>query len=88
MTTTKLPPTWVDQGTKMAYRVAYLVKSYNIHVTLVINIDQTCVHLVPTRGERTWEMKGEKNIHVLGIEDKRQIRVVVSSSANGNLLPL
>jgi hypothetical protein len=59
-TTTKLPPNWVDQGTKMAYKVAYLVKSYNIPTTLVINIDQTCVHLVPTRGEMTWEMKGKK----------------------------
>jgi hypothetical protein len=30
----------------------------------------------------------EKNNHVLGIEDKRQIIIVVSSSTNGNFLPL
>jgi hypothetical protein len=62
-TTKKLPTNWVDQRTKMACKVAYLVKSYNnILTTLVINIDQTCVHLVLTRGQRTWEMKGKKNI--------------------------
>jgi hypothetical protein len=31
---------------------------------------------------------GDKRIQVLGIEDKRQITSVVSSAANGRLLPL
>jgi hypothetical protein len=33
----------------------------NILVTLVIKIDQTCVHLVQIGGERTWETKRKKN---------------------------
>jgi hypothetical protein len=35
----KLPPNWEDQGTKMAHRVTYLVKTYNVLASLVINID-------------------------------------------------
>ncbi len=34
----KLPPNWEDQGTKMAHRVTYLVKTYNVIASLVINI--------------------------------------------------
>jgi hypothetical protein len=44
----------------MAYKVAYLIKTYNIHATLVTYIDQIGVHPVPTKGERTWEMKRKK----------------------------
>jgi hypothetical protein len=69
----------------MVYKVVYLIKAYNILATLVINTNQIGVHLIPTKGERTWETKGEKNIHVLRIEDKRQIIIAVSSSTNGNL---
>jgi len=55
--------------------LAYLVKTYNIPTTLIINTNQTCVHLVRTWGKRTWEMKKQKYIHVLGIKDKWQIIV-------------
>ncbi len=54
---------------------------------LVVNTNQTGIHFVPNVGERTWENKGSKHIQVLGMEDKRQIILVVSSIANGNLLP-
>jgi hypothetical protein len=57
----------------MAYKVAYLIKAFNVPTTLVINIDQISVHLVPTIGERTWEMKGKKDIHVARIEDKNKL---------------
>ncbi len=72
----------------MAHQIAYLVKIYNIPPCLVVNIDQTKVHLVPTRGDQTWERKEAKHIQVLGIENKRQITIVVSSSANGSMLSL
>jgi hypothetical protein len=72
----------------MAYKVAYFIKAYNISTTLVIYIDQIGVHLVPTKGKKTWEMKGKKNIHILRIEDKKQIIVALSSSTNENFLPL
>jgi hypothetical protein len=31
---------------------------------------------VPTRGDRTWEIKGAKHIQVLGIKNKRKIKVI------------
>jgi hypothetical protein len=37
----KLPQDWKTQGKLMAYRVAYLVKAYDIPPNLVVNTDQT-----------------------------------------------
>jgi hypothetical protein len=56
-TTSKLPKDWELQGLRMTQRIAYLVKCYNIPCELVVNINQTRVHLVPTGGTRTWEVK-------------------------------
>jgi hypothetical protein len=69
----------------MAYKVVYLIKAYNILATLVINTDQIDVHIVPTRGERTWEMKWKKKNHVLRIEVQKKN---YNCSIIGNLLPL
>jgi hypothetical protein len=71
----------------MAYEIAYLMKLYWIPPCLVVNTSQNGIHLVLTVGERTWENKGSKHTQVLGVEDKRQITLVVSSTTNGNLLP-
>jgi hypothetical protein len=72
----KLPEKWEVEGTNMAYRVAYLVALYKILLELVVNIDQTGIHLVSTSGSQTWEKRGAKDIKVPGIEDKRQIIAV------------
>ncbi len=72
----------------MGYKVVYLVKIYNIPPTLVVNSDQTRVHLVPIVRKRTWENKGTKHIKVLRMEDKRQITIVVSSTVDGLFLSL
>jgi hypothetical protein len=45
------------------------------------------MHLVPTRESKTWKKKGSKHVSVHGKEDKRQDTVVVSSTAEGVLLP-
>jgi hypothetical protein len=71
----------------MAYRVVYLAALYKIPLELVVNTNQTGMHLVPTDESQTWEKRGAKNIEVLGIEDKRQI-TIISSIASGELLPL
>jgi len=68
----------------MAHRVAYLVKVYNVPMCLVVNIDQARVHLVPIGGDHTWETRKAKHIQVLGIENKRQITTIVSSSTKGH----
>jgi hypothetical protein len=71
----------------MAQRCAYLVSVHNIPSELIVNIDQTGIHLVPTCGSRTWETKGAKHIRIQGQDDKRKITVVVSSAASGKCLP-
>jgi hypothetical protein len=86
-TARKLPKDWEEQGLKMAYRAAYLIKAYSIPEELFVNTDQTGIHLVPTGGSYTWEKKGSKYILIHGADDKRQITVSVSSSAAGNVLP-
>jgi hypothetical protein len=65
----------------MAHRVAYLMNVYNILMCLIVNTYQIEVHLVPTKGDWTWEIKGVKHVQVLGIVDKRQIITFVSSLA-------
>jgi hypothetical protein len=71
----------------MAYREVYLMKVYNIIPTLIVNNDQTSIHLIPTTRERTWENKGSKHIQVLRVENKRHITMVVFSTTNGFLFP-
>ena len=44
----KLPKDWEGQRLKMVQRVAYLVKAHSLPPQLVINTDQTGIHLVPT----------------------------------------
>jgi hypothetical protein len=58
-----------------------------LNEALVVNNDQTCVHLIPTSKKGTWESKRSKHIQVFRVENKTQIRMVVSSTANGFLLP-
>jgi hypothetical protein len=67
--------------------VVYLVKAYYIPLTLVMNNDQTRVHLEPNDGERTWEPKGTKHVQVLHLEDTRQITMTASSNATWDLPP-
>jgi hypothetical protein len=83
----KLPLDWGSQSLTMAYKVVYLAKAYSIPPILVVNNDQTRIHLVPNGGERTWEPKGTKHVQMLGLEDKRQVTMVISFSATMDLLP-
>lgn len=83
----KLPENWVDQGTDFVHRIAALVKQYKISQHLVINYDQTGLHLVPN-SKRTYEKKGLEDVKILGEGDKRQITAVMGSCLDGALLPL
>jgi len=63
------------------------IQVYKVHPSLVINMDQTGAHLVPS-DTHTYEMKGVKNVKVIGADDKRQITACIASSLHGDLLPL
>ena len=71
----------------MTQRCAYLIKVHNILQYIVINNDQTGIHLVSTRGAKTWDIKEIKQVSVHGREDKRQVTIVVSSTVTGEVLP-
>jgi hypothetical protein len=83
----KLPADWESQGHDMAYSIAALVKTYDIPEELVINSDQTALHIRPST-DQTYDVKGVKDVKNLGKDDKRQITCTVSSAASGDLLPL
>lgn len=55
------------------HRTAYFVSKYNIPMELVVNFDQTGLHIVPTGGTRTFAVKGSKEVRLIGQDDKRQI---------------
>jgi len=83
----KLPINWVIQGLTMAYKVAYLAKSYSIPLAFVVNSNQTRIHLVLNANEKTLEHQGMKHVQVLSLEDMKQVTMVVSSSTTNGLLP-
>jgi hypothetical protein len=64
------------------------VNVYNILLALVVNSDQTCVHLIPIARYWTWENKGSKQIQVLRVKNKKPIIMVVFLTIKGFLLPL
>ena len=72
---------------QMAMRIAALMGRYKVHPSLVINMDQTGVQLVPGSGW-TYEKKGAASVAVVGAEDKRQITACIASSLDGAFLPL
>jgi hypothetical protein len=72
----------------MTLRISYLVRTYDIPQSLVVNTDQIGTHLVPMAGERTWEKKGSKAVGVIGGNDKRSITACVLSAVSSPLLLL
>lgn len=83
----KLPLDWEERGVQMAMRLAAQIEMYDVHASLVINLDQTGVHLVPA-SFWTYDPAGSSSVAVVGAEDKRQITAVVASSLYGDVLPL
>jgi hypothetical protein len=53
----------------------------------VFNEDQTGVKLVPSGNERTYDVKGGKDIAVIGSEDKRAFTACLGSAADGTIIP-
>ena len=82
-----VPDNWKELGVLMAKRIAVNVHQYSIHSSLVINMDQTGIHLVPA-SNHTFAPLGGSNVAMLGADDKRQITCCIASSMNGDLLPL
>jgi len=54
----KLPLDWKAQGTLMAKRVAFHLQVHKVHLSLIVNMDQTGLNLAPA-DVRTFAPKGE-----------------------------
>ena len=83
----KLPADWRQQGIDMAMRIAFNMQVHKVHPSLIVNMDQTGVHLAPSSG-CTFAPIGSKDVKVIAADDKRQITVCIASSLDGDLLPL
>ena len=86
-TTRKLPREWNVKVRDMVLRVAYIVKKKQVPPRLVINSDQVGQHLVAGCDTGTFAESGAKTVEVVGSDDKRMFTFVVSSDAEGTLLP-
>ena len=83
----KLPNNFNEQGYMTILRLAYYVRVFNVPPSNVFNADQTGVTLVPSGNDRTYDVKGGKDISVIGSEEKRAFTVCLGSAADGTILP-
>jgi alkylated DNA nucleotide flippase Atl1 len=82
----KLPDNHEEVLHTWRLQIAHTIGTKNIPPELVINVDQTGCHLVPV-SKHTLGKRGAKAIRAVGVDDKRQVTVVVAGAADGTLLP-
>ncbi len=70
---------------KTLFRFVYTVCKKNIQITIIMNIDQTAVDLVPGANDATYEIKGAKQVPILGKDKKLPFTVILSSSCNSKV---
>ena len=68
-------------------QVVSMIKVHNIPESLVINLDQTGLNLVPS-GDWTMSKKGAKRVGLAGLGDKRQITATFAATLSGQFLPM
>lgn len=83
----ELPENWHEEGIKVAKRLAVMIYNDEIHRKMIINFDQTGVHVVP-KSRFTYAKAKTEHVSILGFDDKRQITMVVGCTYDGDLLPL
>jgi len=72
----------------MSKRISGMATKYNIkHPCFIINWDQTAVLLMQA-SHYTYSDKKDKQVPIVGKEEKRQITAVVTSTLGGDLLPM
>lgn len=84
----KTPSNWEELCLETFFRFLYTVLKENIHQTLIVNMDQTGVILVPGASDATIEKKGEKQIPIHGKDEKRAFTAVLSVTQSGTVLPI
>lgn len=84
----KTPLDWEDLCLATFFRFFYTVMKENIHPSMIINMDQTGVILVPGANDATYEKKGSKQVPIHGKDEKRAFTAVLSVSMSGHVLPI
>ena len=81
-----LPSDFDDIKAKHLEKVNKVVEEHRVPDSLIINRDQTGCQLVPG-GDWTMEQQGTQQITISGLDDKRQITLLLAVSKSGTLLP-
>ncbi|CAC5395882.1 unnamed protein product [Mytilus coruscus] len=81
-----LPADFDDIKQEYVKKVSTVIKQHSIPDSLVIKWDQTGCQLIPG-GDWTMEQQGSQQVPITGIDDKRQITLLLATSMNGSLLP-
>ena len=68
-------------------QIARMAVLRNIPDSLIINLDQTGVKLVPT-GDWTLAAEGSRRVEIVGLGDKRQVTATFAASLDGKFLPM
>ncbi|KAF8602265.1 hypothetical protein BDV93DRAFT_444485 [Ceratobasidium sp. AG-I] len=68
-------------------RFACTVRDESIPACCIVNADQTQV-VYNSSSHTTWASTGERQVHVLGLEEKRAFTLLVAASLSGDVLPL
>ena len=68
-------------------RVAHLANQHKIIPDLMFNADQTPSYFSPA-ASKTWELKGSKDVQVVGKTAKQSYTAMVASTAAGDFLPI
>jgi hypothetical protein len=82
----KVPEDWDRQGYLLALRLCHSIKVEETPPQLLINADQTGINYL-LQGNKTWHPQGDKQVAIIGEEEKRQFTLMVAFSAAGDLLP-
>ncbi|QRV96744.1 Ulp1 protease family, carboxy-terminal catalytic domain protein [Ceratobasidium sp. AG-Ba] len=65
---------------------ARVIRDEDIPAACIVNADQTQV-VYNAGGQSTWNATGERQVHVLGLDEKRAFTLLVAASLSGNILP-
>ena len=76
-----------EMKTTFLKQIARMVQLRDIPDSLIINLDQTGINLVPT-GDWTMAAEGSRRVEVAGLGDKRQITATFAASLDGTFLPM
>ncbi|KAG9123678.1 hypothetical protein FRC07_014300 [Ceratobasidium sp. 392] len=82
----KIPPKVNDILFRSFLRMACLIRDENIPACCIVNADQTQV-VYSTGTNSSWNERGQRQVTVLGSDEKRAFTLLMGVSMSGHLLP-